>query len=171
LVKQITDMNKGKYLEADLLDASPTNFCIGIGGYPEKHFEAPNISNDIKFAKEKVKAGAEYIVTQMFYDNKYYFDYVKRCREAGIEVPIIPGLKILTGRNQLTSLPKNFFIEIPDELSNEVTEAKPENIIDIGVEWAAKQCEELLNKGVPSLHFYVMLNAKPVQKLFNRLKL
>ncbi|MEO8210373.1 MAG: methylenetetrahydrofolate reductase [bacterium] len=170
LVKQLTDMNRGKYLEEDLLDASPTNFCIGVGGYPEKHFEAPNITADIKFAKEKVKAGADYIVTQMFYNNKYYFDYLEKCKSEGINVPIIPGLKILTSKSQLNSIPKNFFIEIPDELSSEILEAKPEHVMDIGVEWSAKQCEELLNRGVPSLHFYIMQNTKPVEKLFKRLK-
>ncbi|MEP7147162.1 MAG: methylenetetrahydrofolate reductase [bacterium] len=171
LVNQIVNMNKGQYLEEDLLDASPTNFCIGVGGYPEKHFEAPNLNNDVKFAKEKVKAGAHYIVTQMFYNNKYYFDYVDKCRSEGVNVPIIPGLKVFTSKNQLTSLPKNFFIEIPEEFSSEIIEAKKEHVQDIGVEWAVKQCEELLNKGVPSLHFYIMQNAKPIAKLFKKLNI
>lgn len=171
LVQQIKCMNKGKYLEDELLDASPSNFCVGVAGYPEKHFEAPNIKNDIKYAKDKVNSGADYIVTQMFFNNSHYFDYVTKCREQGINVPIIPGLKILTGKGQLTSLPKKFFIEIPDEFSSEVLEAKPEHVMDIGVEWAARQCEDLLNKGVPSLHFYIMHNAKPIQKLFKRLKI
>lgn len=170
LVKQVVNMNNGKYLEEDLLDAAPTNFCIGVGGYPEKHFEAPNLSADIKFVKEKIKAGADYVVTQMFYNNKYYFEYLDKCKSEGIEVPVIPGLKILTSKSQLTSIPKNFFIEIPDELSSEIIEAKPEHVIDIGVEWTAKQCEELLNRGVPSLHFYIMQNTKPIEKLFKRLK-
>lgn len=170
LVRQIVNMNNGKYLEEDLLDAAPTNFCIGVSGYPEKHFEAPNLINDIKFAKEKIKAGAHYIVTQMFYNNKYFFDYLNLCREVKIEAPIIPGLKILTTKNQLTSIPKNFFIEIPNALSSEVLEAKPEHAMDIGVEWAARQCEELLNNGAPSLHFYIMQSTKPIEKLFKRLK-
>jgi len=171
LVNQITDMNKGKYLEEDLLDASPTNFCIGVGGYPEKHFEAPNINTDIKYVKEKINAGGEYIVSQMFFNNDHYFDFVKRCREQDINVPIIPGLKILGFKAQLTNIPKNFYVEIPDELSSEVMEAKPEHVLDIGVEWTAKQCEELLNKGVPLLHFYIMLNSKPITKLMNRLNI
>ncbi|HMS64005.1 MAG TPA: methylenetetrahydrofolate reductase [Ignavibacteria bacterium] len=171
LVKQISDMNKGKYLEDDLLDASPTDFCIGVSGYPEKHFEAPNLKSDIKFVKEKVAAGAEYIVTQMFYNNNYYFEFLKKCREEGINVPIIPGLKILERKAQLNSIPKNFFVEIPDELASEVTEAKPENVMEIGVEWAAKQCEELLNKGAPSLHFYIMQKPNPIEMLFKRLKI
>jgi methylenetetrahydrofolate reductase (NADPH) len=171
LVKQIADMNSGKYLEEDLLDAAPTKFCIGISGYPEKHFEAPNLKSDIKFAKEKVKAGAHYIVTQMFFDNNYYFEFVKKCREEGIEVPIIPGLKVLERKFQLNSIPKKFFIEIPDELSSEISAAKPEHVLDVGAAWTAKQCEELLNKGVPSLHFYIMQNSRPVDRLFSILKL
>lgn len=171
LVKQIMNMNKGKYLEESLLDARPTDFCVGVSGYPEKHFEAPNLKTDIKFVKEKVDAGAEYVVTQMFYDNNYYFKFVELCKEAGINVPIIPGLKILTSKVHLTSVPKNFHINIPDSLADEVLEAKPEHALDIGVEWAAKQVEELLNANVPSVHFYIMQNSKPIVKLMQRLKL
>ncbi|MBK9331052.1 MAG: methylenetetrahydrofolate reductase [Ignavibacteria bacterium] len=171
LVKQIVNMNAGHYLEEDLLDAAPTNFCIGISGYPEKHFEAPNINSDIKIAKEKIDLGAHYIVTQMFFRNKYYLDYVDKCRAAGINVPVIPGLKILTSKNHLNSIPKNFFVEIPDEFSNEIQEAKPEHVIDIGVEWAFKQSEELLNKGAPSLHFYIMQSSKPIEKLMKKLNI
>ncbi|HMQ69623.1 MAG TPA: methylenetetrahydrofolate reductase [Ignavibacteria bacterium] len=171
LVNQIADMNHGKYLEEDLLDASPTNFCIGVSGYPEKHFEAPNIKTDIKYVKDKIDAGGEYIVSQMFFNNDRYFDFVKRCREQNINVPIVPGLKILGFKSQLTNIPKNFYVEIPEELASEVMEAKPEHVLDIGVEWTAKQCEELLNKGVPSLHFYIMLNSKPITKLMKRLNI
>lgn len=171
LVSQIVAMNQGKYLEENLLDAKPSNFCVGVGGYPEKHFEAPNLNIDIRFAKEKVDAGADYIVTQMFFDNKVYFKYVELCRKEGINVPIIPGIKILTSKAHLVSVPKNFYINIPDELADEVYSAKQENILDIGVEWAAKQVEELLSKGVQSVHFYIMQNSLPVKKLMNRLKL
>jgi len=171
LVKQIMNMNRGKYLEDSLLDARPTDFCVGVSGYPEKHFEAPNLKTDVRFVKEKVDAGADYVVTQMFYDNKYYFKFVDLCREIGIKVPIIPGLKILTSKAHLTSVPKNFYINIPDGLSDEVMAAKPEHALDIGVEWAAKQVEELLNKNVPSVHFYIMQNSKPIIKLMERLKL
>lgn len=171
LVKQIVNMNNGKYLEDSLLDARPTDFCIGVSGYPEKHFEAPNLKTDVKYVKEKVDAGAEYVVTQMFYDNSYYFKFVDLCREMGINVPIIPGLKILTSRAHLTSVPKNFYINIPDEFSDEVMAAKPEHVLDIGVEWAARQVEELLNRNVPSVHFYIMQNSKPIIKLMERLKL
>jgi len=142
-----------------------------VSGYPEKHFEAPNLKTDVKYVKEKVDAGAEYVVTQMFYDNSYYFKFVDLCREMGINVPIIPGLKILTSRAHLTSVPKNFYINIPDEFSDEVMAAKPEHVLDIGVEWAARQVEELLNKNVPSVHFYIMQNSKPIIKLMERLKL
>ncbi|MBZ0200651.1 MAG: methylenetetrahydrofolate reductase [Ignavibacteriaceae bacterium] len=171
LVRQIVDMNKGKYLEEGLLDARPSNFCIGVGGYPEKHFEAPNLKTDISHTKDKIEAGAEYIVTQMFYDNKNYFDYLEKCRAAGIQVPIIPGLKIITNKSQLISIPKNFFINIPDQLVDEIYAAKPEHVMSIGVEWAAKQVEELLNHNVPSVHFYIMLNSRPITMLMDRLKL
>lgn len=171
LVKQIMNMNRGKYLEDSLLDARPTDFCVGVSGYPEKHFEAPNLKTDVKFVKEKVDSGADYVVTQMFYDNQYFFKFVDLCREMGIKVPIIPGLKILTSRAHLTSVPKNFYINIPDALADEIMAAKPEHVLDIGVEWAAKQVEDLLNKNVPSVHFYIMQNSKPIIKLMERLKL
>ena len=171
LVSQIMNMNHGKYLEDSLLDARPTDFCVGVSGYPEKHFEAPNLKTDVKFVKEKVDAGADYVVTQMFYDNKYYFKFVELCREIGINVPIIPGLKLLTSRAHLTSVPKNFYINIPDGLADEVMAAKQEHVTDIGIEWAEKQVEELLNKNVPSVHFYIMQNSKPIVKLMEKLKL
>jgi methylenetetrahydrofolate reductase (NADPH) len=171
LVEQIVKMNKGIYLEDSLLDARPTKFCVGVGGYPEKHFEAPNLKADIKFAKQKVEAGADYIVTQMFYDNKFYFEYVDKCREHGINVPIIPGLKILTSKAQLHSIPKDFHVTIPSALSDEVENAKPDGVLSIGVEWAANQVKELLDKNVPSVHFYIMLNSKPINMVMERLKL
>ncbi len=171
LVKQITDMNNGKYLEQNLLDAKPSNFCIGVGAYPEKHFESPNLAADVKYAKEKVKAGADYIVTQMFFDNKAYLNFLNMCRKEGIDVPIIPGLKILTSKSHLNSIPRNFHINIPTELSDAVESAKPEEVAEIGVEWAAKQVEELFNNKVPSVHFYIMQNSSPVKKLMKRLKL
>jgi methylenetetrahydrofolate reductase (NADPH) len=171
LVKQIVDMNNGKYLEDELLDASSTEFCVGVGGYPEKHYEAPNLKVDIAFTKQKIEAGAHYIVTQLFYDNKHYFEYLKQCKEAGIDVPIIPGLKLITHKKHLNSLPRDFFIDIPDELTEEILNAKPQHVIDIGIEWTLKQCEELLNFGVPGIHFYILQNAGPTQELLKRLKL
>jgi methylenetetrahydrofolate reductase (NADPH) len=154
LVEQIMKMNKGTYLEESLLDAKATNFCVGVGGYPEKHFEAPNLKADIKFAKQKVDAGADYIVTQMFFDNKFYFDYVEKCRSIGVNVPIIPGLKILTSKAQLHSIPKDFHVTIPSALSEEIENAKPDKILDVGVEWAANQVRELLDKNVPSVPLF-----------------
>ena len=169
LVSQITDMNNGKYLEETLLDAEPTSFGIGIGGYPEKHFQAPNLQTDINFTKDKIRAGAEYIVTQMFYDNKSYFNYVDMCRKSGIDVPILPGLKLITSKNQLNSLPANFYVDIPSELSEEIQAAKEEHVQDIGIAWAYKQVEELMNYNVPAIHFYVMQNTSPIKTLMKKL--
>lgn len=171
LVKQISNMNKGIYLEDNLLDAKASDFCIGVAGYPEKHFEAPNLKSDINYVKEKIKAGAQYIVTQMFYENKDYFDFVAACRNEGIEIPILPGLKILLAQSNLTSLPKNFHISVPEELADEVHTAKPEHSMEIGVNWAVKQVEELLNNNVPAIHFYVMQNSVPINMLMKKLKL
>jgi len=171
LVNQIRGINQGKYLEQDLLDAEPSDFCIGVGGYPEKHFEAPNLRLDVRRVREKVEAGAHYVVSQMFFDNAHFFRFLDLCREEGITVPIIPGLKIITSQKQLGTIPKTFFVEIPDALANEVLEAKPEQAVDIGVEWALRQSQELLERGVPSLHFYVMQSATAINKLMGRLKL
>ena len=170
LVRQVNDMNSGKYLEENLLDARPSNFCVGVGGYPEKHFEAPNLDTDIYYLKEKVDAGASYIVTQMFFENKKYFDFVDKCREAGINVPIIPGLKIITRKTNLSSLPKNFYIDLPSELTREVIKQPANDVHEIGVEWAFDQVTELINKGVPAIHFYVMQNSTAIKLLLNRLK-
>jgi len=164
-------MNNGIYVEDTLLDADKTNFCVGVGGYPEKHFEAPNMDLDIKYAKQKVDSGAEYIVTQMFFDNKHYYEYVERCRAAGIEVPIIPGLKMVTNKNQLTSLPKIFNIDLPTDLVNELSEAKPEHFLEIGVNWTAAQVEDLINNNSPAIHFYIMQNSKPINLLMKKLNL
>jgi methylenetetrahydrofolate reductase (NADPH) len=171
LVAQIAAMNHGRYLEQDLLDAEPTNFCVGVGGYPEKHFEAPNLPLDVRHVKEKIDAGSHYVVTQMFFDNRHYFRFLDLCREQGIEVPVIPGLKILTSAKQLSSIPSTFFVDIPPELSDEVLAAKPEHVVDIGVEWARKQTQELLDRGVPSVHFYVMQSAAAIKKLMAKLKM
>lgn len=171
LVNQIIDLNKGKYIEEDLLDAEPMDICVGIGGYPEKHFEAPNLSIDIKHTKAKIDAGASYIVTQMFFSNKHFYNYTNLCRDAGINVPIIPGLKIITSKAQIRSLPKNFFIDIPQELADEIDKAKPEHVVEIGINWTLKQVEDLLNNNVPAIHFYVMQNSQPIKILMNKLKI
>jgi methylenetetrahydrofolate reductase (NADPH) len=170
LVEQITHMNKGKYLEEDLLDAAPTDFCIGVAGYPEKHYEAANMTVEVQNVKRKIDSGGHYVVTQLFYDNKKYFEYVDKCRKAGVKVPIIPGLKILTAKGHLANIPKNFFVNIPEELSGEILEAKPEHALEIGARWTARQVEELLNKNVPGIHFYIMQSAKPIHKMFQFLK-
>ncbi|MCC5913147.1 MAG: methylenetetrahydrofolate reductase [Balneolaceae bacterium] len=168
LVEQICNMNRGDYLE-DIVNAEPTDFCVGVAGYPEKHFEAPNLDWDIKKLKEKVEAGAEYIVTQMFFDNSAYFRFVEKCRNHGIDVPIVPGLKILTTGNHLRSLPKYFHLNIPDDLSAEV-EASPDKAKEIGVEWSQNQCQELLDYGVPGIHFYIMGNPQPALDVIKGIK-
>jgi methylenetetrahydrofolate reductase (NADPH) len=171
LVKQIKNMNEGIYLERELLDAKPTDFCIGIAGYPEKHFESPNLLIDLKYTKEKADAGADYIVTQMFFDNAKFYNYLTMAREIGIQIPIIPGLKIITNKSHITNLPKNFYIDIPVDLAEEVIKAKKEHVIDIGVEYAARQVEDLFNNGIKLVHFYIMQDSTPVKKLMEKLKL
>jgi methylenetetrahydrofolate reductase (NADPH) len=169
LVKQIGSMNQGQYLEK-LIDAAPTDFCIGVAGYPEKHFEAPNLTWDILNLKRKIDAGAHYIVTQMFFNNAHYFSFVERCRAVGITVPIIPGLKIITSQAQLQSLPRNFFLEMPEPLAAEIEAAKPEHVSEIGVEWTLRQSEELMSAGVPCVHFYIMQTAKHVTRVVEALR-
>ena len=169
LVAQIQQMNGGHYL-ADLLDAAPTDFCVGVGGYPEKHVDAPNRTWDVLNLKRKVDAGADYVVSQMFFDNAHFLGWVERCRDVGITVPIVPGLKILTSKRQLQSLPRAFYTEIPEALAAEVEEAKDEHVADVGVEWARKQAEELIDAGVPGIHFYIMSTAKHVVKVAEPLR-
>ncbi len=169
LVHQVAGMNHGKYLEEDLLDADPADFCVGVGGYPEKHFEAPNLQTDVRWLKAKVDAGADYIVTQMFFDNRLYFEFVDLCRSEGIDVPIIPGLKILNSKKNLSSIPRNFFVDLPAELADEVAEADSKHTLEIGARWALKQTEDLLDKGVPSVHFYVMSSSKAIRLLMSKL--
>lgn len=169
LVSQIVDMNNGRFLE-ELLDAAPTDFCIGVGGYPEKHEEAPNMTWDVLNLKRKVDAGADYVVTQMFFDNKHYFDFVERCREVGITVPIVPGLKIVTAKSHLHALPRTFKAEIPEALAAEVEAAKPEHVAEVGINWARQQAEELMSANVPGLHFYIMSTADHVCKVVEPLR-
>src|SRR3972149_796923 len=158
LVKQVANMNKGIYLhEEDMVEVTPTNFCIGAAGYPEKHFEAPNMTSDLRYLKMKVDAGAQYVVTQMFFDNQKYFDFVKRCHEMGINVPIIPGLKILTAKSQVALLPKIFYIDVPQDLLEAVEKCKTDTAAkEAGIEWSIQQSKELIKFGVPALHFYTM---------------
>ncbi len=157
LVEQIIDLNHGNYLDEDLQNTAKTDFCIGVAGYPEKHLEAPSIESDIHFLKKKLEAGACYVVTQMFFDNHQYFDFVKKCREAGITKPIIPGLKPLATRKQLNMIPQRFSVGMPDTLVKEVIKCKtPEAIRQVGVEWSIAQSKELIKAGVPVLHYYSM---------------
>lgn len=154
LVGQIRSINEGDFLD-DMDDAHPLEFCIGVAGYPEKHFEAPCLKTDIENLKKKQDAGADYVVTQMFFDNDHYFDFVKQCREAGIAIPIVPGLKVLRSENQLRNLAKTFHIDLPEELVDEVRRA-PHQVTEIGKRWAERQTFELLEKGAPGVHFYVL---------------
>ncbi len=170
LLGQIVSMNNGKFLDEDLVQASPTDFCIGVAGYPEKHFSAPNLKADLKYLKLKVDMGAQYIVTQMFFDNKKYFDFVEKCREADIHVPIIPGIKPITAKVQGNVLPTIFHIDLPEELSEEVEKCKDNAAVrQVGVEWAVKQSKELMKFGVPTLHFYSMGKSDPIYKIAKQL--
>lgn len=166
LVKQTVDMNKGCYLDDELINATPSNFCIGVAAYPEKHEEAPNFATDLHYLKQKVEAGAEYIVTQMFFDNEKFFQFVAACRANGITVPIIPGLKPITTRKQLTILPKTFHIDLPEALSKEILKCSTDKqVFEVGVEWAIAQCKELIAKNIPCLHFYTMGKSEATRRI------
>lgn len=166
LVKQVDEMNRGRYLDENIEHGQKTNFCIGIAGYPEKHFEAPNMESDLAFIKEKVEAGAEYIVTQMFFDNKKYFEYVESCRKAGIHIPIVPGLKPLTKPYQLSSIPRHFYINLPEDLVSAFVSAKTlEAKRQVGIEWCVAQSQELKAAGVPCLHYYTMGDVDTIKKI------
>lgn len=157
LLQQVVNLNAGIYLEDDLKGTQKTEFCIGVAGYPEKHFEAPNMETDLRYLKQKIDAGADYIVTQMFFDNAKYYAFVKACREAGINVPIIPGLKPVYSKKQLTVLPKTFHIDLPTDLSNEILKCKTdEDVEKVGQEWLLTQSRDLKKNGVPVLHYYTL---------------
>ena len=166
LLKQVDGMNNGVYLDEELKNSAKTDFCIGVAGYPEKHFEAANMRSDIHFLKKKVEAGADYIVTQMFFDNQKYYDFVKLCRENDINIPIIPGLKPMSTEKQLTLLPQRFHLNVPNELVDEVLNCKSnEDVRQVGVEWAINQTKELIDFGAPCIHFYTMGKSDNVQKI------
>ncbi len=157
MIKQVVDLNAGIYLEDDLKGTQKTEFCIGVAGYPEKHFEAPNMATDLKYLKAKVDGGADYIITQMFFDNEKFYAFVKQCREAGITVPIIPGLKPVYSKKQLTVLPKTFHIDLPTDLSNEILKCKTDvDVEKVGEEWLLHQSRDLKKSGVPVLHYYTL---------------
>jgi methylenetetrahydrofolate reductase (NADH) len=165
LVDQVEDMNKGNYqLEEVSLD--PTDFCVGVAGYPEKHFEAMNLSSDLQHLKEKVEAGADYIVTQMFFDNQKYFDFVEKCRAAGINCPIIPGIKPIKTLKHISFLPKFFHIDFPDELANDLMKCKDNAAVtQLGIEWGIQQAKELKAAGAPCIHFYTMSKSDSVRAI------
>ena len=166
LVLQIANLNQGIYLDLDLQNSSSTNFCIGVAGYPEKHLEAPSMDSDIHFLKQKIKNGAQYIITQMFFDNKKFFEFVSKCRAAGITVPIIPGLKPIATKKQLNLIPHRFSIEIPDELIMAVVKAKDNDAVkQIGVEWCIQQSRELLLAKTPVLHYYSMGKSESIKAI------
>jgi methylenetetrahydrofolate reductase (NADPH) len=168
LVSQLKDLRDGVFLE-EISGSAPLDFCVGVAGYPEKHFEAANFKTDIKHLKAKVDAGADYITTQMFFDNEKYFAFVKACREIGITVPIIPGIKILRSVAQLKSIPRTFHIDLPDELVDQVHES-PSHVIEIGKSWALKQAEGLLASGAPCVHFYIMNDAPQVVDIVKKIQ-
>ena len=171
LIHQVDGLNKGIYLDDGLTNSSKTNFCMGVAGYPEKHFEAPNLNSDIHFLKKKIEAGADYIVTQMFFDNEKYYDFVKICRANNINVPIIPGIKPFSTKRQLNILPQRFHLNIPPELVEEVLKCK--NNIDIrqvGIDWAIKQTQELIEFGAQCVHFYTMGKVDNVLKVMANFK-
>jgi methylenetetrahydrofolate reductase (NADPH) len=163
LMKQVVNLNHGIYLEEDIREGFRTNFCIGVAGYPEKHYEAPNMDSDMEFLKAKVAAGADYIVTQMFFDNARYFRFVENCRAAGIEVPIIPGLKPITNKKQLSVIPRTFHVDLPADLSNGIMACKTDEECEkVGTEWLIAQSKELKKAGVPVLHYYTLGKPKVI---------
>ncbi|MBP6091179.1 MAG: methylenetetrahydrofolate reductase [NAD(P)H] [Crocinitomicaceae bacterium] len=165
LIQQITEMNKGNYMMDDI-KLEPTSFCIGAAGYPEKHFEAMNLTTDLQYLKAKVDAGAEYIVTQLFFDNQKYFDFVNACRTTGINVPIIPGIKPIKALNHITFLPKFFKIDYPEALSKELLKCKTNaDVEQLGIEWGIQQSKELKAANVPCIHYYTMSNSREVKAI------
>lgn len=165
LVKQIVEMNNGNYMMDDI-QMEPTDFSIGVAGYPEKHFEAMNLATDLFYLKQKIDAGAEYIVTQMFFDNQKYFDFVAACRNIGITVPIIPGLKPIKSLNHISFLPKFFHIDFPEALSKELLKCKTDKDVEqVGIEWGIAQSKELYENKVPCIHYYTMSNSTQVKTI------
>ena len=165
LISQISEMNNGQYLYEETKN-SPSNFCIGTAGYPEKHFEAMNLSSDLKNLKKKVDAGAEFIVTQLFYDNEKFFEFVSKCRDIGIDVPIIPGIKPITNLRHLSFIPKFFHVNFPEAFSNELEKCKnDEEVKQVGIEWTTAQCKELVKADIPVIHFYTMGKGQAVKNI------
>lgn len=169
LLRQAVKMNHGNFLQEDITDVVPTDFCIGVAGYPEKHYESPNKKMDLQYLKEKVEAGADYIITQMFFDNNKFFEFVQNCRDNGITVPIIPGIKPITNRKHMNTLPRLFHVEIPETLAGELQKAATDEAArKVGVEWCIQQCKELVKAKVPLIHFYTMSNPGPVKAVVSK---
>ena len=169
LVEQVAAMNKGILLHEET-ESLPTNFCIGVAGYPEKHIDAVSFEDDLRYLKQKVDAGADYIVTQMFFENAKYFDFVQKCSEMGINVPIIPGLKPLATERQLDILPEIFHLEIPADFVAEARKCSNNAAVkQLGIEWAVQQGKELIQAGVPALHFYTMSKSDSVRAIAEKL--
>lgn len=170
LVQHINDLGQGKYLSGEIAHNGKNRFCIGVAGYPEKHIEAPSLQYDLQKLKEKVDAGADYVVTQMFFDNQKYIDFVQAARNIGISIPIIPGIKPIATKNHLKLLPKSFKIDLPETLIKEIEKAKDNSAVrQIGIEWAVYQCSELISFGVPVLHFYSMGKSDNICKIAREL--
>ena len=170
LLKQVSSMNNGIYIDEDIKSGGKTNFCMGVAGYPEKHFEAPNLEIDLLKLKEKVDAGAEYVMTQMFFDNQKFFDFVNACKAIGINVPIIPGLKPITNKKQLSVLPRIFHVDIPTDLSNAINKCKSDAECEqVGAEWLIQQSKELKQFGVPVLHYYTLGKPKVIRSVVKEL--
>lgn len=168
LVRQAVELRQGLYLE-EISDCDALDFCVGVAGYPEKHFESANLKMDLQYLKQKVDAGADYIVTQMFFENERYFDFVKACREIGINCPIIPGLKMIKSAGQIATLPKTFHVDIPTALVEEIS-VTPNHAAEIGQNWAFKQSLQLMQRGAPAIHFYVMNDAPQIAEIFRKLR-
>jgi methylenetetrahydrofolate reductase (NADPH) len=170
LLKQVSSMNNGVYIDEDIKSGGKTNFCMGVAGYPEKHFEAPNLEIDLLKLKEKVDAGADYIMTQMFFDNQKFFEFVFACKTIGINVPIIPGLKPITNKKQLSVLPRIFHVDIPTDLSNAINKCKSDAECEqVGTEWLIQQSKELKQFGVPVLHYYTLGKPKVIRNVVKEL--
>ncbi|MBT0606665.1 methylenetetrahydrofolate reductase [NAD(P)H] [Aequorivita echinoideorum] len=170
LVSQIKDMNNATYLDDELQNSSPTDFCVGVAGYPEKHMEAPSVESDIHFLKKKIKNGAKYVVTQMFFDNKKFFEFQKKCKDEGIDVPIIPGLKPIAVSKHLNLIPHRFKVDLPDSLVREVIKCKDnKQVREVGIEWCINQSKELMDAGVPFLHFYSMGKSDNIKQIASQI--
>lgn len=170
LLQQAMDMNRGIYLDEELEHPTPTSFSAGVAGYPEKHIEAPNLETDLRHLKAKVDAGADYIVTQMFFDNRKYFDFVSKCRDIGINVPVIPGIKPVSIKKHLNLLPQTFKVDLPEELALEMEKCTDNKAVrELGIEWAINQSRELLASGVPVIHFFTMGRADNIRRIAENL--